>query len=245
MPPYQLFMLGLCIYVLLALAAQTFFPLGSQTLAILDTVDLVVAIIFLLDFLHCLITAERRWYYFSRWGWIDLLSSLPTIDLLRWGRAARIFRILRVLRGLRASRLLSTLAYGKRAECAFWATALLTGLVIVFGSIAILHLEAGANANIASAEDALWWTFVTVTTVGYGDHFPVTTSGRVLATLLMTVGIGLLGTFTAFVASAFLAPGEREQEREIAALRREIQGLRQMLAPRTGHEDRIADDDRA
>ncbi len=237
--PYQLFMLGLCIYVLLALAAQTFFRLDTQTLIILDTADLVVAAIFLLDFFYCFLTAERRWHYFSRWGWIDLLSSLPMLDLLRWGRAARVFRILRVLRGLRASRFLSSFAYGMRAECAFWATALLTTLVIIFGSIAILHLEAGPNTNITGAEDALWWSFVTVTTVGYGDFYPVTTSGRILAALLMTVGIGLLGTFTAFVATAFLAPGEREQEREMAALRHEVHAIRSILAQQAERADRI------
>jgi voltage-gated potassium channel len=231
--PYQLFMLGLCLYVLTTLAVQTFFPLDSRSLAIFDTLDTAVAIIFLLDFFYCLLTAANRWQYFLRWGWIDLLSSIPMVDVLRWGRAARVFRILRVLRGLRAARFLSSMAYAKRAECAFWAAALISLLVIVFGSIAILHLETTLDANIATAEDALWWSFVTVTTVGYGDHFPVTTAGRALAVLLMATGIGLIGTFTAFVAAAFLAPGEKLQEREMAALRLEIRALRTMLSAPT------------
>ncbi len=70
---------------------------------------------------------------------------------------------------------------------------------------AILHLETNHESNIHSAADAMWWSFVTVTTVGYGDHFPVTPSGRVLAAVLMIAGIGLFGTFTAYIATAFLS----------------------------------------
>ena len=60
------------------------------------------------------------------------------------------------------------------------------------------------DANIKTAEDALWWSYVTITTVGNGDRFPVTTGGRIIGTLLMTAGVGLFGTFTAFVSSWFL-----------------------------------------
>ena len=77
---------------------------------------------------------------------------------------------------------------------------------------------------------------MTVTTVGYGDHFPVTPIGRVLAAGLMATGIGLFGTFTAFVASAFLAPGEKGQEQEIAGLRGEIRALREAIERRNPPE---------
>ncbi len=227
--PYQLFMLGLCVYVLTALAAQTLLTLDPETIKILDFADLAVSVIFLADFAHLMIKAPNRQRYFFTWGWLDLISSIPTLDICRWGRSARIFRILRVLRGLRATRLLSTFVLERRAECAFWAAAFFGILVTIFGSIAILHLETAENSNIATAEDAMWWSFVTVTTVGYGDHFPVTPSGRALAALLMFTGIGLFGTFTAFVASAFLAPGEAEQDQELTEIRRELARLRKIL----------------
>lgn len=227
--PYQLFMLGLCVYVLAALAAQTLFSLNPETVKILDAVDFAVSILFLFDFAHSLATAENRWRYLVTWGWLDFISSIPTLDICRWGRAARIFRIMRVLRGLRATRLLSTFVLDRRAECALWAAMLFGILVTIFGSIAILHLEQAEGANIQTAEDAIWWSFVTVTTVGYGDHFPVTSSGRALAALLMFTGIGLFGTFTAFVASAFMAPGEAEQDLEMAKIRQELTRLREAL----------------
>lgn len=82
--------------------------------------------------------------------------------------------------------------------------------MIVFGSIAILEFEKGEETNINNAEDALWWSFVTITTVGYGDKYPVTTEGRIVAGVLMIVGVGLFGTFTGFVASWFLNDNENK-----------------------------------
>ncbi|MEM7356787.1 MAG: ion transporter, partial [Acidobacteriota bacterium] len=205
------------------------FDLNAETTKILDYVDFFVSLIFLVDFACQLAKADDRWHYFRTWGWIDLVSSIPMLDICRWGRAARIFRILRVLRALRATRILSSFVLEQRAQCALWAASLLAILVTVFSSIAILQLESPGEANIVSAEDALWWAFVTMTTVGYGDHYPVTAFGRVLAAFLMITGIGLFGTFTAYVAASFLAPGEVDQERELAAIRQELQRLRESL----------------
>jgi voltage-gated potassium channel len=81
-------------------------------------------------------------------------------------------------------------------------------LMVIFSSIAILQVENVPNSNIKTAEDALWWSYVTVTTVGYGDKFPVTLEGRIIAGFLMTTGVGLFGTFTGFVASWFV--GEKK-----------------------------------
>ncbi len=227
--PYPLFMLGLCVYVLAALAARTLFDLSAATDKILDRADTAIGLFFFADFLRCLAEAVNRRRYLLTWGWLDLLSSIPTIDLFRWGRMARVVRILRVLRGLKATRVLSTAILARRAESALWSALLLAILVIVFGSIAILNLEVVPGSNIRNADDAMWWAFVTITTVGYGDTYPVTPAGRVLAGLLMITGIGLFGTFTAYVASVFMAPAEAEQDQELAALRADVRALRETL----------------
>src|SRR3972149_6773059 len=70
----------------------------------------------------------------------------------------------------------------------------------------VLHFEDVPEANIKGPEDAVWWAFVTMTTVGYGDRFPVTSEGRLAGALLMVAGVGLFGTFSGFVAAWFLAP---------------------------------------
>lgn len=77
-------------------------------------------------------------------------------------------------------------------------------MMIIFSSIIILQVEKAPGSNIFTAGDALWWAFVTITTVGYGDLYPVTLEGRLVAVILMTTGVGLFGTFTAFVASWFV-----------------------------------------
>ena len=110
------------------------------------------------------------------------------------------------------------------------AATLVALLLIVVSSIAILNVENDPASNIRTAEDAVWWACTTITTVGYGDKFPVTSEGRAIAVVLMVVGVGLFGTFSGFVAAWFLAPAKAEQGKsELAELRAEIEGLRLAL----------------
>ena len=88
---------------------------------------------------------------------------------------------------------------------------LLTILVIIFSSIAILHVENAPTSNIKTASDALWWTVETITTIGYGDKYPVTDLGRVIGTILMISGVGLFGTYTAYIASLFVKSDNKKQ----------------------------------
>jgi voltage-gated potassium channel len=92
-------------------------------------------------------------------------------------------------------------------------------LLVVFASVAILQFEQVQGANITTAQDAVWWAVVTLTTVGYGDRYPITGEGRAVATLLMVAGVGLFGTFSGYVASWFLVPGKERQESEVSELR--------------------------
>ena len=222
--PYQLFMLVLCVYVLAALFVEAVLPLDPETVHILMTVDAAICIIFLGDFLIRLVTAESKLGYL-KWGWIDLISSIPMFDYARWGRLARIMRILRLFRGVRSVKWLTHMAIKKRAESVFLSAMMLTFITVGFGSIAILHCERGIEgSNIKDASDAIWWAFVTVTTVGYGDHFPVSEEGRFVASILMLVGVGLFGTFSGFVASWFLSEQENN-EKVIQELRCQIAAL--------------------
>jgi voltage-gated potassium channel len=140
-----------------------------------------------------------------------------------------VLRIFRVLRGIRATKLIASFILERRSEGAFLAATLVSILLIVFSSVAILHFENGPDSNIKSAEDAIWWAFVTITTVGYGDKFPLTPEGRAVAALLMTAGVGLFGTFSGFVAAWFLAPGNKERENDLHVLQGEIRRLREAI----------------
>ena len=87
---------------------------------------------------------------------------------------------------------------------------------------------------IVKGEEALWWTIVTMTTVGYGDYVPTTTSGRLLAVVLMFLGVGLFGVLTSFLASAFATPAREAREEEIAEIRKELAEIKQMLRDDSG-----------
>ena len=80
-------------------------------------------------------------------------------------------------------------------------------LVIECGAVLVLMAERSApDANIQTASDAMWWVYVTITTVGYGDRFPVTSAGRMVGVLVMTTGVGLFGTLAGFIANKLLEP---------------------------------------
>lgn len=228
--PYQLFMLVLCAWALLILAAGVFTQWSESTRTILGYADTAVCVIFFGDFLKSLWEAPRKFHYLRTWGWIDLLSSIPVADPLRWGRAARALRILRVVRGVKSARKMAHFVFERREQSAFFSTVLLSLLLLVSGSIAILEFEGAAGGNIASAEDALWWAVSTMTTVGYGDRYPITAEGRLIAVFLMTAGVGTFGVLAGLVASWFLSPAaeEADQDREeIKALLVELRDMKQ------------------
>ena len=223
-------MLILSTLALVVLAVETIFPLDAGTKLILSYADTFVCVLFFIDFLVLLYQADNKKKYLLTWGWLDLLSSIPVVGALRLGRAARIVRIFRVLRGLRAARVLTAFVLERRAQSAMLAAALVTITVVAVGSISVLHLEAGAEgSNIKTAEDAVWWAVATITTVGYGDRYPVTSEGRVVAAFLMVVGVGLFGTVSGFVAAWFLAPSARKTVSEREELRREIAEMKKLL----------------
>lgn len=224
--PYELFMLGLSIFALAAMAANTFASIDDESQIILEWADTFVCALFFIDFLISLYRVPNRLRYFFTWGWIDLLSSVPTIDILRWGRAARILRVFRLLRAVKAAKILTAFILHKRGESAFLAAILLSILLVTFSSIAILQLETATDSNIKGPGDAVWWSLVTLTTVGYGDRYPVMMEGRVIGVLLMVAGVGLFGTLSGFIASWFLSPTQKEEQSEIELLRSEVAELR-------------------
>lgn len=222
-------MLVLCVLALTGVVVQNAFRHDPEIETVLDYADVGICAAFAADFFVSLWRAQRRMRYLITWGWLDLLSSIPTLQIARWGRLARIARILRVLRGLRATRLLGEAVLSKRRQSTVAAAALLALILVIGASTAILHFETPLESNIRTAEDALWWAVTTITTVGYGDRYPITTEGRVLAAMLMVAGVGLFGTLSAALAAWFLAPEDEATNSELAQLRAEIVALREAV----------------
>jgi voltage-gated potassium channel len=212
--PINIIVFFLSLYVIIALVVDTFFPLSKEVSTLLHEIDYVICLIFFIDFLHRLFTAKDKAAY-MRWGWIDLLSSIP-MNFFLAGRLFRVFQLIRVLRAIRSIKYLSHYFLKNKIKSAFASAAIVAFLAIVFSAIGVLQVEKGApGAKITNAEDALWWAYVTITTVGYGDLYPVTSEGRMIAAVLMTVGVGLFGTFTAYVASWFVSQKVEEEVEEI------------------------------
>jgi voltage-gated potassium channel len=199
----HLVVLILSTYVLVALLVDSLVELPSETSRLLEYIDNVVCIFFISEFCFRFYRANNKWA-FMKWGWIDLIASIPALPVLRSGRLIRIFRIIRILRAFRSTRHLVHFVFQSRVKGMMTSAVMISALMVIFSSIAILQVEKDPASNIKTAEDAVWWAYVTITTVGYGDRYPVTTEGRIIAAALMTTGVGLFGVFTAYVASLFV-----------------------------------------
>jgi voltage-gated potassium channel len=101
---FQLLILTLSIYVLTALFIQVAVPVSPETMSLIERIDFVICFIFIYDFFVRLYKADSK-LSFLKWGWIDLVSSIPMFDVLRWGRLARIVRILRIMRAFRSTKI--------------------------------------------------------------------------------------------------------------------------------------------
>jgi voltage-gated potassium channel len=170
---------------------------------VLDLAALVIYLLFLLDLILRFVVAIPTlnkisgWVDFVRHDWLSILALV-----VPYFRSLRVLRILIILRGIAP--------YMKnRATRVGTIVAVSLPLVLLTSALAVLEAERYApNSNITSFGDAIWWSLVSVTTVGYGDSFPVTPEGRAVATLLMFVGIGLFSSLTALVA-AWVVKGDR------------------------------------
>jgi voltage-gated potassium channel len=200
---FNIIILVLSLYVLISLIVTTLFVLSDEVTVLLNYVDNLICIIFLVDFAIRFKKANNK-LVFKKWGWIDLISSIPYIDFLRAGRVLRLIRLIRVFRAFKATKLIFEHINRNKKQTALTSVALISFLMVIFSSIAILQFEKDINSNIKTAEDAIWWSYVTITTVGYGDKFPITTEGRIIGAVLMTMGVGIFGTFTALVSSWFI-----------------------------------------
>ena len=234
--------LVLSILVLAAIAVQSLFQLDPDVETLLDRIDFFICIFFLVDFAIRFKQAPSKLAY-MKWGWIDLISSIPVWDPLRWGRGLRVVRILRILRALRSGRHLVRLLYRNRAKATIATAALAVAVLIVVASVSILLVEREPTSTIKTPFDAVWWAVSTITTVGYGDQVPVTTEGKIIAMVLMVAGIALFGVFTGLFARLMIESEEKDDKmdalmREIRAIREEISEVRRIETSSAAHPPR-------
>lgn len=215
---------------LLLVLLETFLVLTAPTLAVFQWIDNAACGIFFID---VLVRWRRTGWSaeFWRWGWVDLLAAIPFDAAFRTLQIIRVYRILRVLRVLYKLQELTT---GTTLNERLLALPGVAVVMIIFSTALMVEAERHApGATIKSGGDALWWALTTVTTVGYGDTYPVTTEGRIIAAGLMLIGIALFGSISAIVTSKLILPKEtkdhEELRREVRALHGEIRELRDEL----------------
>jgi voltage-gated potassium channel len=225
---FQLVILVLSILVLGALFVDTAFKLPEQISIILDYIDTAVCVLLLVDFGIRFKRAESK-LAFMKWGWIDLIASIPNLAIFRAGRMIRILRVIRLLRTIRATHKISTIIFQNRLHGTIASVFVTFLLLITFSSVGILICEQGPNAKITTAMDAVWWSVATITTVGYGDLYPITTEGRILAMILMLTGVGMFGAVSGMMASVFLGQSKKEPQ-DLGAVMAQLKRLEEQIA---------------
>jgi voltage-gated potassium channel len=173
-----------------------------------------------------------------------LIRNIPSLLVV-------VLPLLRPLWLLRALLLLHVIAERVRLPLRLRAVVYVSGTALFLaavGSIAVLDAERGNGGNIQTIGDAMWWSLTTMTTVGYGDRFPVTSEGRLVASGLMVAGIALAGVVTAAIASWFVerfertAALDRRTEAELAQIVSELTEARKALADLTHTQGALRDE---
>jgi voltage-gated potassium channel len=209
---YNIFILVLTI-LSLAIMVMLILPLSEATHNVLLVYDNFFCFIFLGDFALNMARAKRkRDYFIGQRGWLDLMGSIPTLGffrftaLFRLARLSRLQRISILLSGQNREDLIDDVI-DNRGQYAAFITLLSAMVVLVVSSILVLQFESKSpDANITTGGDALWWSVVTITTVGYGDKYPVTTLGRLTAVSVMLAGVGIIGALASILASILVPP---------------------------------------
>lgn len=225
---FQIGLLILSLVAVVALLVDAIAPLPREVSRTVQTADTFVCALLFADFLNRFRKADSK-RQFLRTGWIDLIACIPNVDFLRAGRLVRVLRIIRLLRGLRAGHRMVELFRENRPKSALASGLTVMILLVAFSSAAILIAEDGPDANIKSAEDAIWWSVTTITTVGYGDRYPTTIEGRIIAMVLMLCGVGLFGVLSGFVASLLLGKSAEEENAELAEIRTQLTRIEKRL----------------
>ena len=199
--------------------------------------DWTIYAFFVIDYVIRFIMAENKRTFF-RENIFDLIAIIPFNSAMRVFRMARFVKLLRLVKLFRIGALSGRLA--KRSG-RFLDTNGFKYVLMIAASMILLAAVAMTYFEKMSFPDALWWSFVTATTVGYGDLSPASGAGRIIACVLMLVGIGLIGSLTSTITSFFL----REQPKEPSPDRVEmVVSMYELLndEEREQFRDRISDD---
>jgi len=197
---YEVLMTLLTTLAVIIVSLEFLMPETPYEASVLNTIDTGIILIFALDYFTRLILSKNKSQFFKS-NLIDLISIIPFNSVFQ---AARIFRAAKLLKLIKLFRIIILIGKFKKNIDKFLKTnnfnyvIWFTILTVIIGALGFSLIE---NKSFS---DGLWWSFVTVTTVGYGDMSPTTGIGRVLAAILMLIGIGFIGMLTGTIATFFI-----------------------------------------
>jgi voltage-gated potassium channel len=226
---YDTVLTFLSIFAIILLGIGNLFTIPLEIQRLFDFYDLLLCGVFFIEFCVSLYKAQNKTKYFFTYGWIDLISSIPVVDALRVGRLAKVLKLFRFLRLAKSSHILLKTFTAHKAGSTFFLAFTLGAVILCINSILILLFEVDPHSNIKTAEEALWWSLTTVTTVGYGDFYPVTGLGRLTAGILMLTGIGVFGILTASLASMFNKSDIKSEQIELIKINEELEQIKLLL----------------
>ena len=218
---FDLIVLALIVYSMITLSIETLPDLSDASAQFLRISEVVVTLLFTGEYILRVITSEKKLeYIFSFYGIIDFLAIVPFylslgIDL-RGLRAFRLFRIFRILKIARYSKAMKR--FGKALVLAREEAVLfifVTAILLFLSAVGIYYFEHQAQPEqFKSIPHSLWWAVATLTTVGYGDVYPITAGGRVFTFLILMIGLGIVAVPAGLVAAA-LSKVRDDEENEI------------------------------
>lgn len=209
---------GLIVYSVVCFSVETLPDLSFEIIQFLRYSEILIVLIFTVEYLYRIFQAPNKIkFIFSFYGLIDLVAILPfyisfAVDLrtMRLVRLLRLLRILKLARYNSAIKRFSKAIFIAKEELIIFTLASL--VVLYLAAVGIYHFEHRAQPEVfRSIFDCLWWAVATLTTVGYGDIYPVTIGGRLFTFFILMVGLGLVAVPAGIVASA-LSAVRRQQE---------------------------------
>ena len=216
---FDLFIQFLIIISIITFSIETIPTLSAESRQILRVIEIICVLIFTAEYLTRIIVCDNKLkFIFSFYGIIDLLAILPFyistgIDL-RSLRALRMLRLIRILKLVRYSKAVQrfhvALSIAKEELVLF---VFLSLILIFFSAVGIYYFERVAQPeSFSSVFQSLWWSIITLTTVGYGDVYPITVGGRIFTFFVLMIGLGFLAIPTGLIASAMGKAREMEEE---------------------------------
>lgn len=216
---FNLCVLVLIIYSITTLSIETLPDLSPSTQAALDTSDVIITLLFTMEYVLRILTApNKRAYIFSFYGVIDLLAIAPfylalELDLrgVRIFYLLRLFLIFKLIRYNKAMQRFGRAFSHLKEEVILFLSA--TGILLYLSAAGIYYFESEAQPeNFQSIFHSLWWAVATLTTVGYGDVYPITVGGRLFTFVVLMIGLGIVAVPAGLIASALSKVREEEGE---------------------------------